>query len=43
VRKFSRHKSLEMLIVYDDETDTKEKAEAVFRCFKEVKIASNVR
>jgi len=43
VRKFSRHKSLEMLIVYDDETDTKEKAEAVFRCFKGVKIASNVR
>lgn len=43
VRKFSRHKSLEMLICYDDEISTKEKAEAVFRCFREVKIASNVR
>ena len=34
VRKFSRHKSLEMLIVYDDEIDVREKMEDVFACFE---------
>lgn len=34
VRKFSRHQSLEMLIVYDDEIDMKEKMEDVFACFE---------
>lgn len=34
VRKFSRHKSLEMLIVYDDEIDVREKIEDVFACFE---------
>ncbi len=33
VRKFSRHKSLEMLIVYDDEIDMKHKTSEVFKCF----------
>lgn len=33
VRKFSRHKSLEMLIVYDDEIDIKHKSEEVFNSF----------
>jgi len=42
VRKFSRHKSLEMLIVYDDELSTKQKSTAVFQCFKDVKVAANV-
>lgn len=36
VRKFSRHKSLEMLIVYDDEIDMKEKMEDVFACFEDM-------
>jgi integrase len=35
VRKFSRHKSLEMLIVYDDEIDISHKSEEVAKCFKE--------
>jgi len=34
VRKFSRHKSLEMLIVYDDEIDIEEKSREVAECFK---------
>lgn len=34
VRKFSRHKNLEMLIVYDDEIDIKNKTVDVFNCFK---------
>lgn len=38
VRKFSRHKSLEMLIVYDDEIDMKEKMEDVFACFENFNI-----
>lgn len=33
VRKFSRHSSLEMLIVYDDEIDMSHKAKEVFACF----------
>lgn len=31
VRKFSRHKSMEMLLVYDDETSIQEKAQQVFK------------
>lgn len=38
VRKFSRHKSLEMLIVYDDEIDVKQKANEVFNCFNSVRL-----
>lgn len=34
VRKFSRHSNLEMLIVYDDELDTKHKADEAFTCFQ---------
>jgi len=34
VRKFSRHKSLEMLIVYDDEIDIRHKMNEVFACFE---------
>lgn len=37
-RKFSRHKSLEMLIVYDDEIDIKQKADEVFKCFSSMQI-----
>lgn len=33
VRKFSRHKNLEMLVVYDDEIDIGEKAIKVAECF----------
>lgn len=36
VRKFSRHKSLEMLIVYDDEIDLKQKASEVDKCFSSI-------
>lgn len=32
VCKFSRHKSIDMLLVYDDELDIKKKAQAVFAC-----------
>ncbi|MGA2143145.1 MAG: tyrosine-type recombinase/integrase [Brevinematales bacterium] len=39
VRKFSRHKNLEMLIVYDDEIDLREKTEIVFNCFESLKLA----
>ncbi|MEA1965386.1 MAG: tyrosine-type recombinase/integrase, partial [Candidatus Aerophobetes bacterium] len=39
VRKFSRHKSLDMLIVYDDEINLSEKKDKVFSCFKKIKIA----
>ena len=39
VRKFSRHKSLDMLIVYDDEINLSEKKDKVFSCFKEIKVA----
>ena len=38
VRKFSRHKSLEMLIVYDDEIDVREKMEDVFACFESYNV-----
>jgi integrase len=34
VRKFSRHKSLEMLIVYDDEIEIGHKSSEVAECFK---------
>lgn len=37
-RKFSRHKSLEMLIVYDDEIDVRQKANEVFKCFKSMQV-----
>jgi integrase len=40
VRKFSRHSSLEMLIVYDDEMDIKEKSAEVFSCFDGLKITA---
>ncbi len=39
VRKFSRHKSLDMLIVYDDEINLSEKKDKVFACFENIKIA----
>jgi len=38
VRKFSRHKSLEMLIVYDDEIDLGYKSQEVAECFKSFSI-----
>src|SRR3989344_1438104 len=38
VRKFSRHKSLEMLIVYDDELDIKHKTGDVFKCFRGLNV-----
>jgi integrase/recombinase XerC len=38
VRKFSRHKSLEMIVLYDDEIDMKEKMEDVFACFEEYEV-----
>jgi len=38
VRKFSRHKSLDMLIVYDDELDLSEKKEKVFDCFSGLSV-----
>ena len=34
VRKFSRHRSMEMLIVYDDEVSLKEKSQHAFRAFE---------
>lgn len=39
VRKFSRHKNLEMLIVYDDEIDIGEKAVKVAECFEGMSVA----
>lgn len=39
VRKFSRHKSLDMLIVYDDEINLSKKKDKVFACFESIKIA----
>ena len=39
VRKFSRHKSLDMLIVYDDEVNLLEKKDKVFSCFSGIKVA----
>ena len=38
VRKFSRHKNLEMLIVYDDELDIKSKSSEVFNCFSGLNV-----
>lgn len=38
VRKFSRHKSLDMLIVYDDEINLAEKKDKVFACFEGIKL-----
>lgn len=40
VRKFSRHKNLEMLIVYDDELDIKSKSIEVFRCFEGLQVSA---
>jgi len=40
VRKFSRHKSLEMLIVYDDEIDIKHKTIDVFKCFDGLRVSN---
>lgn len=39
VRKFSRHKSLDMLIVYDDEINLREKKDKVFSCFEGIKVS----
>lgn len=39
VRKFSRHRSLEMLIVYDDEIDIAHKANEVAACFKGMNLS----
>jgi integrase len=39
VRKFSRHSSLEMLIVYDDEIDIKKKTVDVFQVFEKFNVA----
>ncbi len=38
VRKFSRHKSLEMLIVYDDEIEIGHKSKEVAECFKNFNV-----
>lgn len=38
VRKFSRHKNLEMLIIYDDEVDIGEKAIKVAECFEGMNV-----
>jgi len=38
VRKFSRHKSLDMLIVYDDEIDLSAKKDKVFDCFASLNV-----
>lgn len=43
VRKFSRHKSLEMIIVYDDEIDIFHKAQEVANCFKRFNVMQNER
>lgn len=39
VRKFSRHKSLDMLIVYDDEVNLAEKKDKIFACFEGVSVS----
>ncbi len=39
VRKFSRHSSLEMLIVYDDEIDIRNKTVDVFQVFEKFNVA----
>ncbi len=38
VRKFSRHKSLDMLIIYDDEVDLVAKKDKVFDCFSGMEV-----
>ncbi|MCB9811255.1 site-specific integrase [Candidatus Nomurabacteria bacterium] len=38
-RKFSRHKSLEMLIVYDDEIDVRQKADEVAKLFNDFNVS----
>ncbi len=38
VRKFSRHRSLETLIIYDDEIELSHKSQEVAECFKDLKI-----
>ncbi|HAU65848.1 TPA: integrase [Candidatus Uhrbacteria bacterium] len=38
-RKFSRHKNLETLIIYDDETEISHKCQDVFSCFDGVHVA----
>ena len=38
VRKFSRHSSMEMLIVYDDEIDIKKKTVDVFQVFEKFNV-----
>lgn len=40
VRKFSRHSSLEMLIVYDDEIDVAHKAVEVFQAFDGITVSA---
>lgn len=40
VRKFSRHSSLEMLIVYDDEIDIAHKAIEVFQAFNDITVTA---
>ncbi len=39
VKEFSRHKSLDMIIVYDDEVNLAEKKDKVFDCFETVKVS----
>ena len=39
VRKFSRHSSLEMLVVYDDEIEIKKKTVDVFQVFEKFNVA----
>ena len=39
VRKFSRHRSLEMLMVYDDEVSVEKKAQHVFRAMEKFSCA----
>jgi hypothetical protein len=36
--KFSRHKSLDMLIVYDDEVGLMAKKDKVFDCFSGIEV-----
>jgi len=38
VRKFSRHRSLEMLMIYDDEVSVKEKAHTVFKAMEKFAV-----
>lgn len=38
VRKFTRHKSLNMLIIYNDEVNMAEKKDKVFDCFNGLEV-----